>query len=107
MHVSRDMMVKLITKVKALESITGHEDHEFTDISFSAGAVGTRGAQLNWTPEHTPKIVEIVGINDSSLMLPMVFLNGTPGVNLKVYLNVYRATADPAVGLACIVRSYY
>ena len=107
MQINRDMMVKLIDKVESLEVFTGHEDHEFSEISFSAGAVGTRGYQQTWTPEHPPRFVEIVGISDSTKMLPMVFLNGTPGVDLKVYLNVYRATTDSTTGQHCKVRSYY
>lgn len=107
MQENRDMMVKLINKVKSLEGITGHEDHSFTDISFSAGAAGTRGYQQTWTPEHTPIFIEIVGISDSTKMLPMVFLNGTPGVDLKVYLNVYRATTVSTSGQSCVVRAYY
>lgn len=107
MQVNRDMMVKLINKVKSLEVITGYEDHTFNEISFSEGAIGTRGYQQTWTPEHIPVFVEIVGISDSTKMLPIVFLNGTPGVDLKVYLNVYRATTDSTTGQHCKVRSYY
>lgn len=107
MQENRDMMVKLIEKVKSLEGITGYEDHEFTGISFSAGAIGTRGYQQTWTPEHPPRITELVGISDSTKMIPMHFINGTLGVDLKVYLNIYRATTESVSGEHCIVRSYY
>ena len=64
-------------------------------VSFSAGAIGTRGFQKKLSAS-APSGKKIIGttltyIGDSSQIIPIVFTTGT-----DLYLNAYRAT-DSAV----------
>ena len=67
-------------------------DYRFT-VSFSAGTIGTRGAQYtiaDGIPSGKKLISAVVyGIQDSSTVIPILF-----GYGSALYLNAYRATTS-------------
>ena len=106
----RDVMQKIVTKVEEFvdsQVFTGYEDHVFESLSYDAGTPGTRGVQANWTPTHTPFFATVIGITDSSKFNPLAFINGVAGTNLKVYLNLYRASSDAVSNASVTVRAFY
>ena len=91
--------------IKALNSKIAYVDHEFSNIGFTAGSIGTRGAQYEWNiQEYINQGYLCVGgfvtfISNSADMQPVVFMTSA-----TVYLNIYRATASEVSGGKIYIR---
>ena len=80
-----------------------YDDFTFS-VTYSAGTVGTRGAQLSQDPTktgYTPISSTVVQLN-SGAMLPLAMLT-----NGLLYLNAYRATTGAVNNSLVIVRVAY
>lgn len=69
------------------------QDYDFTGISFSADAIGTRGYQSSVNLGSGPKKVlatNIIYIEDSSKIIPVAFYSKQSDA---LYLNIYRAVS--------------
>lgn len=81
---------------------------EFNNISFTAGSLGTRGAQYtntNVVPanEHIISIL-IDYISDSSSIIPIAFYSGVVNNHARIFLNLYRATDGAVSNNKVVVR---
>ena len=84
-------------------AIVTYKDFTFT-VTYSAGTVGTRGAQLNQDPAlagYTPVSATVFQLN-SGAMLPLAMLT-----NNLLYLNAYRATTGAVSNSSVTVRVAY
>ena len=80
-----------IPKASALKNYIIYEEKS-VNTSFSAGTIGTRGAQLNFDDRKSGyRIIGLMisSINDSSSFLPIVFL-----YKETTYINFYRCTSN-------------
>lgn len=77
-----------------------------TNISFSAGTIGTRAQQYSWTNATiggTPWMIQIWGGSIGTNFHPCAFIQGT-----TAYLNIYRCVSTAVSGSAtCTVRIWY
>lgn len=81
-----------------------YETHSFTNISFEAGAAGSRGAQYSFTfTAGTIVGITIIRIEDSSVMIPVPFVYYPD----TVYLNVYRASGGATSNNRVDIRIAY
>lgn len=88
---------------------TDWRDFTFSDITFSAGTIGTRAVQLNTNCQvsgYRPTGFIMRNINDSSAYLPVVFFNDAMTL---LYANFYRAksSAYSHTGVDLKVRVFY
>lgn len=87
-----------------------YRDFAFTDLSFTAGTIGTRGYQGTIPSDtlaisgYTPIAFSIVFANDSSQYIPITIYATTSGI---LYFNLYRATTSSVSGAAVTVRAVY
>lgn len=85
---------------------TSHYKDISTNISFSAGTIGTRAQQYSWTNAQiggTPWMIQIWGGSIGSNFHPCAFIQGT-----TAYLNIYRCVSTAVSGSAtCTVRIWY
>ncbi len=84
-------------------AIVTYKDFTFT-VTYSAGTVGTRGAQLSQDPAlagYTPVSATVFQLN-SGAMLPLAMLT-----NNLLYLNAYRATTGAVSNSSVTVRVAY
>lgn len=74
-------------------------------VSYSAGTIGTRGAQYSWTAADiggTPLFAVPAYISNSANVLPVCFISsGT------LYLNIYRTTASAVSNVSITVWAFY
>ena len=83
-----------------------HKEFTFSEISFEAGTIGTRGAQyhkpIDIAGSFTIVGLSILSILDSGPIIPVPFITGS-----DVYLNIYRASGAAVQNNSIVVRLSY
>ena len=98
---------KVLTKIcERFADIVYYEKN--VTASFSAGTIGTRGAQVSFAnpapSSYYIRAVTITFVSNSNQYLPIAFYNNTDN---KFYVNFYRATSSAVSDASATVRIMY
>ena len=98
---------KWMTKVSDRLTDVVHYEKNIT-ASFSAGTIGTRGAQVSFDNpapgSYYIRSIMITYVSNSNAFLPIAFYNSS---DQKFYVNFYRATSSAVSDASVTVRIVY